>query len=115
MKIKCYSEAILVDYDGTVWPCCHVLARQKVKKSNGTRSKYIDSLPKDWNNLKKHKLKDILKHEAYTKHFNEAHWNDENKADPICKKICDKEKGRSLWNTVIKYNNDKLEQSKETQ
>jgi len=55
-----------------------------------------------------------LKHEAYTKHFNEAHWNDENKADPICKKICDKEKGRSLWNTVIKYNNDKLEQSKET-
>ena len=44
------------------------------------------------NDLSKHKLEDILKHKAFTEHFNEKHWNDKNNCDEICKLICSTKK-----------------------
>jgi len=52
-------------------------------------SSYIKNLPKDWNSLEHHTVDEILSHDAYTKHFNDEHWNDNDKVDEICKMECD--------------------------
>ena len=88
MKIQCKSKGIILNYDNTVWPCCWVCTNAK------TESRYLKSLPKDWNSLGKHKLEKILSHEAFTKHFNDHGWNDEEKVDEICKEQCDIEESQ---------------------
>lgn len=81
MLIKCKTKKIVINYDQTVWPCCWVC-------TNKHESSYLKSLPKDWNNLKYHSLEDILKHEAFTTHFNTAHWQDNKLVDEICETEC---------------------------
>ena len=82
MPINCKAKKLLVNWDNTLWPCCWVCTQKDM-------SSYLKELPKDWNNLNKHSVNDILKHEAFKKHFNDEHWNNENKVDVICKTECD--------------------------
>ena len=89
MSIKCQSKGIIVDYNNKVYPCCYVLTREMFPEE---KSKYLSKLDKDWNNLDKHSLEEILKHTAFTEHFNEKHWNDKNNCDEICKLICSTKK-----------------------
>jgi len=81
MKIKCRSRGLLVNFDNTLWPCCWTCTQKPA-------STYLKNLPKDWNSLDKHTAEEILKHEAFTKHFNDEHWNDLGKADEICRMEC---------------------------
>jgi hypothetical protein len=73
----------MINYDNTVWPCCWVCTNR--------RGKYLENLPKDWNSLDHHTLDEILNHEAFKTHYNDAHWNDPEKVDIECKNECDQD------------------------
>lgn len=73
----------MINFDNKIWPCCWVCTNQ--------RGKYLESLPKNWNSLSHHSLDEILNHEAFTKHYNVEHWNDESKVDIECKSECDQD------------------------
>jgi len=47
----------------------------------------LNKIDPDWNNLEKHDIEVIFKHNAFTTHFNDEHWNND-KCDTICKKEC---------------------------
>lgn len=83
MNIKCKSKKLMINYDNTVWPCCWVCTNR--------RGEYLKNLPKDWNSLDHYSLKEILNHEAFTTHYNDAHWQNENLVDEECKKECDQD------------------------
>ena len=73
----------MINYDNTVWPCCWVCTNR--------RGKYLENLSKDWNSLDHHTLDEILNHEAFKTHYNDAHWNDPEKVDIECKNECDQD------------------------
>ena len=79
-QIKCKTNRLIIDSDGRLWPCCWVSTQL-------LRSKYVKSLGSSWNDTKKHKVEEILSHEAFTEHFNEKGWQSPN-PDPICKAEC---------------------------
>ena len=93
MKIHCQIHEdgeIQVDENLRAWPCCYFDTANTEGKGK-TGDKYVDSLPADWNSLNTHTLDEILKHEAFTTHFNDEHWNDSKKCSPVCKKFCTQE------------------------
>ena len=79
--ISCQSRGIIVNYDSKVWPCCYVSTQYK-------NSSYLKNLSPDWNNLKKHKIDDIMNHDAFKIHFNIIHWMNESKCDEVCTSEC---------------------------
>ena len=80
MAIKCKTQALQIDFDKKLWPCCFVAMDHK-------NSKYLNDLPDDWNDLTLHNIKEILNHPAYTKHFNTEDWESD-RCDIICKTDC---------------------------
>jgi len=93
MKIHCQIHEdgeIQVDEELRAWPCCYY-DTANTEGHGKTGDKYIDSLPADWNSLNTHTLDEILKHEAFTTHFNDKHWNDSKKCSPVCKQFCTQE------------------------
>ena len=93
MKIHCQIHEggeIQVDEKLKAWPCCYYDSANN-EGHGKTGDEYIDSLPEDWNSLNTNTLEEILKHEAFTTHFNDEHWNDSKKCSPLCKKFCSEE------------------------
>jgi len=81
--IFCKTRTVQVDFNNRLWPCCWVLQQWE-------DSEYLTQLNKidpDWNNLEKHDIEIVFKHDAFTTHFNDEHWNND-KCDTICKKEC---------------------------
>ena len=82
MKIKCYSESVLVDYDGTVWPCCwfHQILRtpgdskQAIKDQSILRS-LTTKFGLGWNSIRTHSWEEILGGEYYGRLLAES-WRD---------------------------------------
>ncbi len=92
MNIKCQildEGEIQVDENLRAWPCCYY-DTANAEGQGKTGDDYIDSLPKDWNSLNTYTLEEILKHKAFTEHFNDKHWNS-NKCSPLCKENCSEE------------------------
>lgn len=79
--IKCRSQGLLVNHDGTVWPCCWTLTLKE-------RSSTLKKLDPEWNSLHKHDIDTILNHKMFTVHFNDNHWENPDKCDEICKRWC---------------------------
>ena len=44
------EKELKLDTEGRIWPCCFYSAAANIKGCTG--DKYIDDLPKDWNNIK---------------------------------------------------------------
>ena len=92
MKIHCQIHdggEIQVDENLRAWPCCYYDTANTEGKGK-TGDTYVDSLPKDWNSLNTYTLEEILKHKAFTTHFNDRHWNN-SKCSPLCKEYCSEE------------------------
>ena len=53
-----------------------------------TGDPYIDNLPSDWNDVRVHGIDNVLRHYAFTDHFNDKSWNDEKKCSPVCYEKC---------------------------
>lgn len=84
MKIKCKSTTLSVSLDNKLYPCCWLLTETP-------KSHYLTELEKkdpDWNNLTKHSMELILKHDAFVNHFNVKGWNSSN-CDPVCIEECE--------------------------
>ena len=78
--LKCEELGLLkIDENLRVWPCAFV--------SNYT-DEFLDVLDENWNSLQNKSLNEVLNHDAFTKHFNYEHWNDETKCSLICKREC---------------------------
>ncbi len=83
--IKCKSRGIIIDCNNKVYPCCFILTSERdTEYPAKEKSEYISNLEENWNSLNKYPLATILKHKAFTEHFNEKHWNDKNKCDIQC-------------------------------
>lgn len=78
-KIVCKTNQLIIDIDGRLWPCCFIAVGHR-------RSQYIKKQGKDWNDTNKHSVKEILEHEAFTKHFNDKGWNSDD-PDKVC--VCE--------------------------
>jgi len=70
--------------DFSVYPCCTLHAKHQLEKT--FCDKKLDNLDKDWNNLKKHKLKDILK--TWRKHIKPEFWKKEETLPECCGYLC---------------------------
>lgn len=84
--------SVNVEFNGMVHPCCHMNNyMNNIWRNKGLNNDYENmqnNYDKDWNNINKHKLQDILSHSYYTKDL-ENSW--ENKGFPrlqICKDNC---------------------------
>jgi hypothetical protein len=79
--IECRSDGLIINHDGTVWPCCWTATNQELSSA-------ITNAELNWNNLSVHEIDEILGHHLFTTHFNDEHWNDETNCDIICKNWC---------------------------
>lgn len=70
--------------DFSVYPCCLLNAAHQL--NNTYFDKKLDSMDKDWNNLKHNKLKDIL--EIWRQHIKPEYWKDEKTLPGCCNKFC---------------------------
>jgi hypothetical protein len=70
--------------DFSVYPCCTLHAEHQLEKT--FFDKKLDNLDKDWNNLKKHKLKDILK--TWRNHIKPEFWKKEETLPECCGHLC---------------------------
>ena len=70
--------------DFSVYPCCALHAEHQLNKR--FLDKKLDSFDKEWNNLKKHKLKDILK--IWREHIKPEFWKKEKSLPECCKTLC---------------------------
>lgn len=91
------DKSVFVDYEGKVWPCCwqgHYYSSigedKGVQKRIDDRVELENKYGKDFNNLQKHSLFDILNTPYFSNDLVES-WNDENKRLYICGKTCGKE------------------------
>jgi|TARA_B110000503_G_C7081959_1_gene385564 hypothetical protein len=85
MKINCRAENLIICKDNRLWPCCWT-ATARFEKST-----YLDGLEKinpNWNSLTTNSIDDILNHHAFTDHFNDTHFVDNNLVDEVCVKNC---------------------------
>ena len=99
-QIDCQTardKSIFVDYKGFVWPCCwqgHYYSSigedKGVQKRIDDRVELENKYGKDFNNLQKHSLFDILNTPYFSNDLVES-WNDESKRLYICGKTCGKE------------------------
>lgn len=81
-KIVCVSNELAIDEQNRVWPCGWV---NMFKYESSWQTKNQD---KDWNSLDKHSLDSILKHDGFTTHYNDTHWEDPKSCDEVCKRFC---------------------------
>ena len=70
--------------DFSVYPCCALHAQNQLNKS--FLDKKLDNFDKDWNNLKKYELKDILK--TWREHIKPEFWKKEETLPECCGKLC---------------------------
>tara|TARA_B100001996_G_scaffold57819_1_gene41060 strand:- start:727 stop:1059 length:333 start_codon:yes stop_codon:yes gene_type:complete len=88
-RIKCEAKEgkeFDIDVNFKLWPCCmyqNIFAEYKK-----TGDPYIDNLPSDWNDVRVHGIDEVLRHYAYTEHFNDISWTDEKKCSPVCMEKC---------------------------
>ena len=75
---------IEISSDFKVYPCCTIPAYQQLDKT--FFDEYLDSLPNDWNDLKKHSLVDILK--IYREYIIPDKWNNIETTPQCCKRSC---------------------------
>ena len=73
-----------ISSDFSVYPCCTLHAEHQLEKT--FFDKKLDNLDKDWNNLKKHKLKDILK--TWRKHIEPKFWKKKETLPECCGHLC---------------------------
>jgi hypothetical protein len=77
-------KEIEIASDFSVYPCCLLHATHQLK---GTYfDKKLDSMDKDWNNLKHNKLKDIV--EIWRQHIKPVYWKDEKTSPGCCNFLC---------------------------
>ena len=75
---------IEISSDFKVYPCCTIHAYQQLDKT--FFDEYLDSLPNDWNDLKKHSLVDILK--IYREYIIPDKRNNIETTPQCCKRSC---------------------------
>ena len=75
---------IEISSDFKVYPCCTIHAYQQLDTT--FFDEYLDSLPNDWNDLKKHSLVDILK--IYREYIIPDKWNNIETTPQCCKRSC---------------------------
>jgi|TARA_B100000073_G_scaffold323935_1_gene306418 hypothetical protein len=88
-KVICEAmkgKEIDIDINFKMWPCC--MYQNIFAEFGKTGDPYIDSLPADWNDTRVHGIDKILRHYAYTEHFNDKSWTDEKKCSPVCYEKC---------------------------
>ncbi len=73
-----------ISSDFSVYPCCALHAEHQLEKS--FFDKKLDNLDKDWNNLEKHKLEDILK--IWREYIKPEFWKKEETLPECCGKLC---------------------------
>ena len=77
-------KEVEVASDFSVYPCCSLHAEHQLNDTYF--DKKLDSMDKDWNNLKHNKLKDIL--EIWHRHIKPEYWKDEKTLPGCCNHIC---------------------------
>lgn len=73
-----------ISSDFKVYPCCTIHAFHQLDKT--FFDEYLDSLPLDWNDLKKHSLDDIMK--VYRDYIKPKKWNKLETTPHCCKRSC---------------------------
>ena len=102
---ECKTWSLLkIDENLRLWPCSFVC--------NYTDD-FLDALDENWNSLQNKSLNEILNHDAFTKHFNYEHWNDETKCSWICKKECSLPYLKNMDLSYQKKNREERERKKE--
>lgn len=77
-------EEIEISSDFKVYPCCTLHAEHQLEKT--FFDKTLDSMDKDWNNLKKNRLEDIIK--IWRDHITPDKWKKEETIPNCCGKLC---------------------------
>ncbi len=80
------GREIDIDINFKMWPCC--IYQNRFAQFGQTGDPYIDSLPADWNDVRIHGIAGVLKHKAFTEHFNDITWQDVDKCSPVCYEMC---------------------------
>ena len=70
--------------DFSVYPCCALHAEHQLNKT--FLDETLDNLESDWNNLKKHSMKDIMK--IWRKHIKPEFWQNVQTLPECCKTLC---------------------------
>ena len=73
-----------ISVDLKVYPCCTIHAYHQLDKT--FFDEYLDSLPDDWNSLKRHSLDDILK--IYREYITPEKWEKLETTPQCCKRSC---------------------------
>jgi hypothetical protein len=81
MVVSCKSKGLLIDENSRVFPCCYLATMEK-------KSPMLSSLDRDWNDLKKNDLIDILNHPVFREYLTPKNWAREKTCDPVCLKKC---------------------------
>ena len=74
-----------ITIDLKVLPCC---AYHSKCSEGPTGDPYLDNLPSDWNDLKKHTLEEILNHEVFTEYLTDKNWQDPETCPSFCASVC---------------------------
>lgn len=107
-KVDCGAldnNEIDVDFNFKLWPCC--IYQNQFAEFGKTGDPYIDSLPKDWNDLKRYTFDEITSNKVFTEYLTEESWNDSKKCSPVCWEYCkndDYETGRNILKISEKGN-----------
>lgn len=75
---------IEISSDFRVYPCCTLHAEHQLEKT--FYDDKLDSMDKNWNNLKKNKLEDIMK--FWRKYISPEKWKKEDTLPECCSKLC---------------------------
>ena len=73
-----------ISSDFRVYPCCTLHAEHQLEKT--FYDDKLDALEDDWNNLKKHRLKDIMK--IWREYISPDKWKKEETLPQCCDKLC---------------------------
>ena len=73
-----------IDLNLKIYPCCTIHAYHQLDKT--FFDEYLDSLPDDWNSLKRHSLDDILK--IYREYITPEKWEKLETTPQCCKRSC---------------------------
>ena len=98
--IKCGAvegKEIDIDVNFRMWPCC--LYQNIFAEFGETGDPFIDALPKDWNDVRIHGIDGVLRHEAFTTHWNDKTWNTKS-CSPVCYNNCKATGGAMLLNKM---------------
>tara|TARA_B000000557_G_C20807355_1_gene458341 strand:- start:1996 stop:2331 length:336 start_codon:yes stop_codon:yes gene_type:complete len=77
-------EPIEISQDFYVYPCCMLHGRHQLEKTYN--DEYLDSLDKNFNNLEKNNMKDIMK--FWRNYIKPEFFEDLKKLPNCCKKAC---------------------------